>query len=120
MQVPPILNPTTVADLKEIALAAGDDFFRELVEVFLADLGTRCTAARVAHARLDGAEVARHAHGLRGSAGSMGAERIAAVCVRLDEAAVRDAFPIIGPLLAELETEAVRVRDAFGRELAGR
>ena len=64
-------------------------------------------------ARGDAAGAARHAHGLRGSSASLGAEAMAARCHALEQAARERRVEALPALLEGLQAEFVRVRAAL-------
>ncbi|MGX4641785.1 two-component regulator propeller domain-containing protein [Massilia sp. SYSU DXS3249] len=85
-------------------------FQRHLRAAFAADLPRRRADLRAALEAGDPEAAGRVLHGLRGSAGHLGAAELVALCARLEEAAdagrlaeVRDALPGLENLLASIE-----------------
>ncbi|HEX8628956.1 MAG TPA: response regulator, partial [Catenuloplanes sp.] len=80
---PPELDPASLAELREM----GPAFLNRLVPSYLNN--ARATAAQMsaAAARADLTELARLAHKLRGSSGTLGGHHLAATCTTLEEAA---------------------------------
>ncbi len=62
--------------------------------------------------------VERIAHSLKGSSGSMGAQRMSAICAELQDAGASRDLPSVPGLLERLEEEFGRVRAALEAELA--
>jgi len=90
-----------------------ETLFGELVTTFLAELPRRWSAMADATARGDAAELGEIAHQLAGSAGQVGAGRLAALCRRLQFATGTGARP--AALLAAIETECLALPAALER-----
>jgi HPt (histidine-containing phosphotransfer) domain-containing protein len=67
-------------ELREIEEAGDDGLVLELIGCFQTDVASRFKHLHDAVARLDAAAVKAEAHTIRGSAGQMGAEALAALC----------------------------------------
>ncbi len=112
------LDPEVVEDLRDL----GDDAFRQLYGKYTDALGTTVEAiARAARAARwaedDEESVPRLAHRLKGSSAAMGAEHLAELCGRLQEAADAMSRGVV-EALADLPGEARRV-DAAVTDLLG-
>ncbi len=104
----PLLDPQALERLRRLQVAGDPDLVAELAALFLDEAPQRLAA-------LDGADTAstRHlAHSLRGSAGQLGAARLAAACAALEEhpgpvplAAVHHELEAVRPLLQALAEE---------------
>jgi HPt (histidine-containing phosphotransfer) domain-containing protein len=82
-----VCAPILDADAFAGVAALGDDLVTEVVEIFCEDLPPRLAAIRTALAGGDLATVERVAHALAGSAGMIGARRLALVAAELEAAA---------------------------------
>ncbi len=96
----------------------GAGLFRELAEVFLGDAEARLEALREAAEVGDADAVERTAHTLKGSAGNMGARRMAETCARLQDAASAGDLSGVPGLLEQLRKDFGRVRPALEAEAA--
>lgn len=92
------------------ASSDGPDVATELTDLFLVDAPVALGAIADAVERRDAAAVARHAHGLKGSCGSIGANPMAAVCNALERAARDGRLDEAPGQLRALEEELARVR----------
>ena len=79
----PVLDDAVLADLETL----GPDVVGEIVELFLLDVPGRLATLQRALDDRRGETVHREAHGLKGSALSIGATRLAAVCAAIEHAA---------------------------------
>jgi two-component system sensor histidine kinase RpfC len=76
-----VANPDTLRLLEELASQAG--FVERLVATFVADHVELVDQMKRAEASAEYAEIRRHLHAMKGSAASLGAERLAELCGRL-------------------------------------
>jgi HPt (histidine-containing phosphotransfer) domain-containing protein len=112
------INPRALADLEELGSSPG--FMDKLIGVFVADNGTLVAKMESALSRRDVGEFRSHVHAMRGSAASMGAERLTGYCRdvgRLTDAEIKLRGPL---LLKSLRGELATTRDALDRYLQGR
>jgi len=91
-------------------------FLSRLIGHFLTDTPTHLAAMGTACRKGRAEDVQRIAHGLKGSASNLGALRLARICDRVSDAAVREPDAVPG-LLAELELEFQRVRAQLEQDL---
>jgi HPt (histidine-containing phosphotransfer) domain-containing protein len=89
------------------------DILAELAEIFVADSTVRIETMRQAVAKGDAATVKQMTHALKGSAGNMGATRMAELCERLQIASASKDLAAAPEMLDLLEAEFVRVRSAL-------
>ena len=100
------LDPRRIAELRQFD---GDGFLAELVWLYLDGFGESVIGLRRAVAAGDRDAVARLAHSGKGSSGSIGARRLAALCGRLEGVSTDEAWRV----LAMVEAEYVRVSDTL-------
>ena len=114
----PVVNRDTLADLEE--LGSSPSFMDKLISVFIADNGTLLTKIEAALAARDVGLFHSHLHAMKGSAASMGAERLTGCCRdmgRLSEAEVKLQIPA---LLKTLRDELAATRESLERYLRER
>jgi len=114
----PVVNPGTLADLEE--LGSSPAFMDKLIGVFVADNVTLMARIEGALAARNVAEFRSHLHAMKGSAASMGAERLTACCKdlgRLSDAEVKLQIPRV---LAMLREELSATRESLERYLRER
>lgn len=109
----PLLDEGTWRQLYELAEVAGPDLFEELLGLFEVEGPERVTAIERALAAGDAMGVARGAHGLRSTAGTMGASRLHWLATRLEEVASGGDLPAAAPLVAALRAAHGEARDAI-------
>ena len=113
-----MINLDTLADLEE--LGSSHSFMDKLIGVFLADNATLITKIESALAARDVAKFQSHLHAMKGSAASMGAERLTGCCREmgvLSEAETKLQIPM---LLKTLRDELSATRDSLERYLRER
>ena len=112
------ISPRALADLEK--LGSSPAFMDKLIAVFVADNGTLVAKMESALSRRDVGEFRSHLDAMRGSAASMGAERLTGYCRdvgRLTDAEIKLRGQL---LLKSLRGELATTRDALDRYLQGR
>jgi two-component system sensor histidine kinase RpfC len=113
-----VVNSDTLADLEE--LGSSPAFMDKLIGVFVADNVTLIGKIESALAARNVAEFRSHLHAMKGSAASMGAERLTACCKdfgRLSDAEVKLQIPV---LLKSLREELATTRESLEQYLQDR
>jgi CheY-like chemotaxis protein/signal transduction histidine kinase/HPt (histidine-containing phosphotransfer) domain-containing protein len=105
--------------LDELVALAGDDtsMLEELVQTFFETAASHLESMRSSHADDDAERLADSAHGLRGSAGTLGARRLHVLCSRLEDRARQPGTTIDGADLDVIDDEVSAVRAAVDRRL---
>jgi DNA-binding response OmpR family regulator len=106
------LDADVLASYRDEGAADPNEAARTLVEIFLTDSRALAGRLRAAVAASDTAEIARVAHALKGCAMAVGARSLAALSARLESGQETGAS-----VVARLEQEIQRVKDACGRAL---
>lgn len=101
----PVVNPQTLRDLEE--LGSSPAFMDKLIGVFTADNAALLSRLEAALAARNAPEFRSHLHAMKGSAASMGAERLTALC--------RDIGRLSDP---ELKLQAPALLKSLREELA--
>ncbi len=119
MDAEPVLDPAAIAGLRSVAEGDGGAFFRELVDIFLADTPKRLVELEQALAAGDLGTAGRAAHSVKGSAGNFGAAALARAALRAESEAkagrtdgVRDALPAFRAEFVRVEAALREVRGA--------
>lgn len=100
-------DPRALARLRKWG---GEKLVREMVQIFLAQVPERVTAARQGIGASDPVEIERAAHALKSSCGQLGAVRMQVLCATIESLAARGNLSPIPEMLDALENE-------FGRYL---
>jgi HPt (histidine-containing phosphotransfer) domain-containing protein len=87
----PAFDPARLGTLRE---EIGAETAQQLIEVFLADAGTRLQAMRALVARHERKALERAAHSLKSSAGAFGFVRLADLAREIETAAATPAAPL--------------------------
>ena len=99
--------------LAEVA-GASPDFANELVDLFVQDSRKRVTTLAAAVQAHDRTGLRTEAHGLKGSAGALGARRLSMTCHVLEHhAATSDDFQAAARLVGNIERELTALVDVF-------
>ena len=108
---PTILDPRALANLRELV---GDEAsLRALIEVFLNDAPRLFTNLRAALAQDDPGNLRLAAHSLKSNSADYGAERLCALCARLENLGKRGELAGVSDLLDQAEAEFLRVSEAL-------
>jgi HPt (histidine-containing phosphotransfer) domain-containing protein len=113
-----VVNADTLADLEE--LGSSPAFMDKLIGVFVADNVTLMAKIESSLAARNVAEFRSHLHAMKGSAASMGAERLTICCKdfgRLSDAEVKLQIPTV---LKTLREELATTRESLERYLQDR
>jgi CheY-like chemotaxis protein/HPt (histidine-containing phosphotransfer) domain-containing protein len=111
-------DPLDGAAIDNLLELGGPELLSELAEAFSGDTGSALPALRAAATAGDARSVERIAHSLKGSSGSIGAQRMSAACAELQDAGALGDISSVPGLLDRLEGEFGRVRAALEAELA--
>ncbi|HLX80251.1 MAG TPA: ATP-binding protein [Burkholderiales bacterium] len=114
----PIINADTLADLEELGSSAA--FMDKLIGVFVADNITLLAKMEASLAARNVGEFRSHLHAMKGSAASMGAERLTGYCKEVGRYSDSEVKLRIPALLKSLREELAATRDAFERYLLAR
>ena len=114
----PTVNRATLADLEELGSSPG--FMEKLIGVFVADNVTLVAKMESTLAGRNIGEFRSHLHAMKGSAASMGAERLTVLCKDIGQLSDAEIRLQVLPLLKSLRDELAATREAFERYLQGR
>lgn len=109
----PILRPEAIEALRAVSPDDGGVFFRELIDIFLADTPLRISELRGAIDANNGPAAVRAAHSIKGSSGNFGAQNLAQLSLELESAAKAGHLSEVAARVAELEQTFATVRDAL-------
>ncbi len=104
---------TSPLDLDDgLARAGGElEFYRELLDLLLEDVPPRISELRGAIAAGDAGRVARTAHAIKGAAANLSAHPLREAAYQLEMKGREGRAAGLEPLVAELETEFVRLAE---------
>lgn len=108
-----MLDARTWQRLHELAEVAGPDLFDELVGIFETEGPERVAQVERSLAERDAASLARDAHGLRSTAGTMGASRLHWLATRVEELAKAGDLAAATTLVAALPDAEREARHAI-------
>ena len=114
----PTVNARTLADLEELGSTPG--FIDKLIGVFVADNVTLIAKMESTLAGRNVADFRSHLHAMKGSAASMGAERLTVLCKDIGRLSDSEIKLQVLPLLKSLRDELAATREALERYLRNR
>ncbi|MEO7423587.1 MAG: Hpt domain-containing protein [Fibrobacteria bacterium] len=98
----PLLNPETIAALREMDEPGSNAFITEIIKAYLSDTEERMDALRACLTSRDAGGLAKAAHAIKGSSLNIGAERMGALMqlieqqVKTGDTAVADSLDAAG------------------------
>ena len=111
------LDRSVLAAFHEADAPGSSDFTRMLIDQFLRDAASQVEMLKDAARRSDAPSLEATAHSLRGSSMTMGARRLGGLCAQMEgHAAGKTGGVAAEVLLADLDREFTRVRDALALE----
>ncbi len=113
---PAPIDASVISKLRALQAPAEANLLAELIDSFLDDSVKRIEVMRGAVASGDAKALTRMAHALKGGSGSVGANRMAALCDLLEDLGREGSFESTAVLIAALEEEFDRVRRALQAE----
>jgi two-component system sensor histidine kinase RpfC len=114
----PAVNPATLADLEELGSSPG--FMDKLIGVFVADNVTLVAKMESTLAGRNIGEFRSHLHAMKGSAASVGAERLTVLCKDIGQLSDAQIKLQVLPLLKSLRDELAATREALEHYLRNR
>jgi len=115
----PVLRPGALDELRSYGGDEGEAIVRDLAETFMTGAGQHLAAMLEAFANGDRHKLERAAHTLKGSSGTLGAQRLEEFCRILEEAARLGEFPATEEPLQRIRREIDRVGEALSLEVTG-
>lgn len=110
----PHLDEEALAELQDVM----DEEFDVLIHTYLSDSAERISSLRSALDEGDADALSRTAHSFKGSCINIGAPRLGALCMEVEEAGRASRLSALEPLLASIESEFRQVRQGLERFLA--
>ncbi|HEX2566112.1 MAG TPA: response regulator, partial [Burkholderiales bacterium] len=114
----PVVNADTLSDLEE--LGSSPAFMDKLIGVFVADNASLMAKIGTALGARNIAEFRSHLHAMKGSAASMGAERLTSYCKEIGRYSDSEIKLQIPALLKNLQEELTSTRESLERYLQER
>jgi PAS domain S-box-containing protein len=118
IEAKPTIDQAIMEELRSLQEPGGPDLLGELVQLFLGDLPDQVRTIRAAIEAKDSTALRREAHRLKGSSQQMGASRLAAFCLQLEQLGKEERVTDAMPYFLGAEREATRVRQAITLEQA--
>ncbi len=115
---PAVLDPSYLANLRDMAEYSGRDILRELAELFARDIPGQLAKLRRALDEGDTDTLRRVAHTLKGTAGGLGATEAMTVCGRLEALATSGELEGAVALVTQVVGQFERVSHALDEALA--
>jgi CheY-like chemotaxis protein len=113
------LDPAVLAMFRQADSAGSNGFLVHLIDAFLGETDGRLTDLKCGMESGDLEAARSAAHGLAGGAGTVGANKLAALCGQMERhAARRSGASVLSVLAKEIEAEVARVREALHAERA--
>jgi HPt (histidine-containing phosphotransfer) domain-containing protein len=110
------IDRATLEALRDLQSEGEPDILIELIEMFLQDTPLRLAALGEAINRAAACDIASTAHAMKGSSANLGAMRMSELCLKLETLGRADRVEGADCLLAQLEAEFLRVREALAVE----
>jgi PAS domain S-box-containing protein len=111
------IDPQALVGLRALESAGETGFLGEMIRTFLDSTPARFAAIHQAVEKADAKTLERQAHSLRGSCGTLGVRRMAALCQEVETLAEAGRVGETPPLIARLVQEYAVARSALEAEL---
>jgi len=118
MASPHLIDPAAIRNLRTLNTDGSDDFLREIVALFSADLPARIAELDQSLAEGNRRKFERAAHSIKGSAANLGAASLKAAAEKIEAQSDVSGLDGIESLVGELKAEAARAQLALGEILA--
>ena len=111
------LDRRVIAELRDAGASSGSDFVIVLIDGFIVEAEEQAALVRDACQRQDANALKGAAHSLKGSAATMGARRLGALCSQMEAHAAGDLDrSVTSALLIDIDEELAKVRNALEGE----
>jgi HPt (histidine-containing phosphotransfer) domain-containing protein len=115
MPDPMIIDPETIAALKDLNPGDNNAFLKEIVGIYIEDTPRRLQDLKTSLAALDVALFTRSAHTIKGSSANVGAVALSSAAARLEAMSRKDGLAGVAALVAECESEYARAAEELRR-----
>lgn len=112
-----LINPETIASLRELS-EPGKDFYAEMAFIYLQQAPAKVNALESQLSNRDFAAISAATHQLKSSTGNLGAEDLASLFVRAEEAAKNKDVENLLRVLPELKSSFALVQAALEEIIA--
>ncbi len=119
IEAKPSLDENVLDELRGLQEPGGPDIFSELIQLYLDDLPERIDGLRAAVETRDSAALRKEAHRLKGSSQQMGAARLSALCLELENLGRNERVELAMTYFMAAEREASHVRVTLTRQRKG-
>jgi CheY-like chemotaxis protein len=114
-----IIDPSMLADLKQMGVGSGADVISDLLNLFRADVPPLLDSLKAAVAAGDAQRLKESAHSLKGGAANLGAKAMAALCFELEKKGREGTVDGAAERLPEIERQFQLVCEALEAEAKG-
>ena len=115
----PVIENQAIEDLRALSPDGGNDFLRELIEIYLQDVPARLGEIDQGLAAPDAVVVARAAHTIKGSSSNFGARRLADAAHEVERHGKAGDLAAAAAGVAPLRAEFALVAESLKQVLAG-
>jgi len=105
MSSPAIIDANAIAALRALNPEDSDEFFREIVGIFVTDMPRRIAEIDRCMSGGDNAKLARAAHSIKGSSGNLGAFALRDVAGLLERRAFKEGLANCAGLVADVKAQ---------------
>ena len=118
MPVNQSIDPQVIEGLRALSPDSGDEFLRELVDIYLQDTPERLVELERALARQDAPTVSRAAHTIKGSSSNFGAQELARLAQAIELSGKASDLAAAAAAAPGLKAEYLRVAEALKQIVA--
>jgi histidine phosphotransfer protein HptB len=115
----PIVDPDSIANLRDLNPGDNGAFLKEIIAIYLEDTPRRLDDLAKSLAAGDLVSFARAAHTIKGSSSNVGAMALRATAERLEHTARTEGLGKVGPQVAECQADFARAEAELRRLAAG-
>jgi len=119
MPADPSIDPQVIEGLRALSPEGGNEFLKELVDIYLQDTPERLTELDQALARQDAPTVTRAAHTIKGSSSNFGARELARLALEIELSGKAANLAAAAAAAPGLKAEYQRVAEALTQISSG-
>jgi CheY-like chemotaxis protein len=114
-----VLDKGVIAQLRELNEEGDSDIVAEMMSIFLEDAPPRMNGMHDSYSQKDAMKLREYSHSLKGSLTTLGATRLATICIEIEDKARAASLDGVSDLLKKADVEFDLLKKEMQREIQG-